>query len=119
MPKGRSHTEIEAHIAHSREQRASEHLLELGRGAAMATRCVASLPLLSASSAAAARAQPSPPAAAPRRFRKRLSVATGGEQQLITAQEPAQGELLVLADACYQIHLIIDYAKRRSLALYE
>ena len=114
MPKGRSHTEIEAHIAHSREQRGDSW-----KKAAMATRCVAILPLLSASSAAAARAQPSPPAAAPRRFRKRLSVATGGVQQLITAQEPAQGELLVLADACYQIHLIIDYAKRRSLALYE
>ena len=95
------HTKVEAHIAHNREQRASEHLLELGRGAAMATRCVASLPLLSASSAAAARAQPTPSAAAPRRFGTRLSVATGGEQQLITAQEPAQGELLVLADACY------------------
>ncbi|XP_062181040.1 uncharacterized protein LOC133885355 [Phragmites australis] len=61
----------------------------------MATRCLASFPLLSASSSgkacAAARAQPSPfSAAAHRRVRTRLSVATGGEQQLVTAQEPAQ-----------------------------
>jgi hypothetical protein len=62
----------------------------------MATRCVASLPLLSASSSAAAKAQPSSYAVAPRRVRTRLSVTTGGEQQLITAQEPVQGELLVL-----------------------
>ncbi|CAD6269485.1 unnamed protein product [Miscanthus lutarioriparius] len=57
----------------------------------MATRCLAgSLPLLSASTAAAAaRAQPLPSAAAPRRVPTRLSVATGGEQQLITAQDPA------------------------------
>ncbi|TKW25319.1 hypothetical protein SEVIR_3G111200v4 [Setaria viridis] len=60
------------------------------RKAAMATRCVASLPLQSASSSAAARAQPASYAAATRRVRTRLSVATGGEQQLITAQEPAQ-----------------------------
>ncbi|CAN6326899.1 unnamed protein product [Urochloa humidicola] len=57
----------------------------------MATRCgVASLPLLSASSAAAARAQPTPYATAFRRFRTHLSVATEGDPQLITAQEPAQ-----------------------------
>jgi len=78
-----------------------------GKKAAMATRCLAgSLPLLSASTAAAAaaRAQPLPSAAAPRRVPTRLSVATGGEQQLITAQDPAHGEsLLLLAVACYYI----------------
>ncbi|KAF8724939.1 hypothetical protein HU200_020655 [Digitaria exilis] len=56
----------------------------------MATRFVASLPLLSASSAAAARAQSAPSTAAPRRVRTRLSVSTGGEQQVIAAQEQAQ-----------------------------
>nr|CAB3464153.1 unnamed protein product [Digitaria exilis] len=58
----------------------------------MATRFVASLPLLSASSAAAARAQSAPSTAAPRRVRTRLSVSTGGEQQVIAAQEQAQAQ---------------------------
>lgn len=78
-----------------------------GNKTAMATRCLAgSLPLISASTAAtaaavAARAQPLPSAAAPRRVPTRLSVATNGEQQLITAQDPAHGEsLLLLAVAC-------------------
>jgi len=68
--------------------------------AAMATRCLAvagSLPLLSASTAAAAaaRAQPLPSAAAPRRALTRLSVATDGDQQLVTVQDPAHGQLLL------------------------
>nr|CAB3460435.1 unnamed protein product [Digitaria exilis] len=61
----------------------------------MTIRFVASLPLLSASSAAAARAQSAPSTAAPRRVRTLLSVSTGGEQQVITAQEQTQGELLL------------------------
>ncbi|XP_008677912.3 uncharacterized protein [Zea mays] len=64
----------------------------LATKAAMATGWLAgSLPLRSASTApSAARAQPLPSAAAPRRIPARLSVATGGgEQQLVTAQEPA------------------------------
>ncbi|PAN17590.2 hypothetical protein PAHAL_3G142500 [Panicum hallii] len=88
MPKGRTHTKTEeAHIARNHEGGGPSISW---KRAAMATRCVASPPLLSASSAAAARAQPTPSAVAPRRFRTRLLVATGGEQQLITAQEPAQ-----------------------------
>ncbi|CAN6336485.1 unnamed protein product [Urochloa humidicola] len=55
----------------------------------MATRYVASLSFLSPSSTAAAKAHPTLSAAAPRRVRTPLSVATGGEQQLITAQEQA------------------------------
>ncbi|GJM94808.1 hypothetical protein PR202_ga11487 [Eleusine coracana subsp. coracana] len=62
----------------------------------MATKCLVSLPLSASSSSSsgktcvAARVQLSPSAAPHRRYRTRLSVATGGEQQTITAQEPAQ-----------------------------
>ncbi|KAL6897859.1 hypothetical protein ACP4OV_006818 [Aristida adscensionis] len=62
----------------------------------MATRCLASLPLVSASrsssgkASAAASAQPTPYTAAHHHLRTRLSVAIGGDQQLVTAHEPVQ-----------------------------
>jgi hypothetical protein len=80
--------------------------------AAMAMRCLSSLPLLSPScsrkACAVVKTHPVNSAAAHRRIRTHMSVATGGEQAL-TAQEQFQGEFLVLVE-------VANLLRRRDVA---